>query len=50
MKLAQGAWAEAAEYYGKAYKLAPSFSFAAANQSLALYQQGKLKESVREMR
>lgn len=48
--MAQGAWKEAAEFYGKAYKLAPQFSFAAANQSLALYQQGDTKDAVREMR
>lgn len=50
VRMAQGAWKEAADFYGKAYKLAPQFSFAAANQSLALYQQGRMTEAVREMR
>ena len=46
----QREWQEAADYYGKAYKLAPGFSFAAANQSLALYQLGKTKEATRTMK
>lgn len=48
--MAQGAWKDAAEFYGKAFRLAPEFSFAAANQSLALYQQGEVKQAVRTMR
>jgi len=47
---AQGAWQDAADFYGKAYKLAPGFSFAAANQSLALYQLGKTNEATRTMK
>ena len=50
VRMAQGFWQDAADFYGKAFKLAPGFSFAAANQSLALYQLGKTKEAVREMR
>lgn len=49
-RMAQGAWQDAADFYGKAYKLAPGFSFAAANQSLALYQLGKTKEAIRTMK
>ena len=51
VRMAQGAWQDAADFYGKAFRLAPGgFSFAAANQSLALYQLGRTKEAVREMR
>jgi len=49
-RMAQGAWQDAADFYGKAYKLAPGFSFAAANQSLALYQLGKTNEATRTMK
>ena len=45
-----GKWAEAADYYGRAARLAPSFSFASANRTLALYQLGQTSEAVREMR
>lgn len=43
-------WAEAERCFGKAAALAPSFSFAAANHTLALYQLGRTEEAIREMR
>ncbi|KAF6263949.1 hypothetical protein COO60DRAFT_1488071 [Scenedesmus sp. NREL 46B-D3] len=43
-------WAEAERCFGKAAALAPSFSFAAANHTLALYQLGRTEQAIREMR
>jgi tetratricopeptide (TPR) repeat protein len=40
-------WAEAERCFGKAAALAPSFSFAAANHTLALYQLGRTEEAIR---
>jgi tetratricopeptide (TPR) repeat protein len=40
-------WAEAERCFGKAASLAPSFSFAAANHTLALYQLGRTEEAIR---
>lgn len=48
--LAMGQYDEAASYYQRAVQLAPAFSFAAANRSLALYAGGKTNEAMREMR
>ncbi len=45
-----GQWKEAATCYGTAARLAPEFSFAAANKALALYQLGETDTAVREMR
>jgi lipoprotein NlpI len=45
-----GKYDEAAKYYQRAVQLAPSFSFAAANRTLALYAGGKTDEAMREMR
>lgn len=45
-----GRWKDAEQYYGRAASLAPSFSFAAANRALALYQLGETEASIREMR
>jgi len=42
-----GNWAEAERCFGKAAALAPSFSFAAADRTLALYQLGKTEEAIR---
>jgi hypothetical protein len=42
-----GQWSEAVGYYTKATQLAPSFSFAAANRSLALYQTGNTEQAIR---
>ncbi len=50
MALAQQKWTEAAGYYEKAMQLAPSFSFAGANRTLALYAGGQTNEAMREMR
>ncbi len=50
MALAQQEWAESAQYYQKAVQLAPAFSFAGANRTLALYAGGHTDEAVREMR
>jgi tetratricopeptide (TPR) repeat protein len=44
-----GRWKEAAGYFEKAIKLAPQFSFAAANRALALYEAGEVGTAVREM-
>ena len=48
--LAQQKWAESAGYYQKAMQLAPAFSFAGANRTLALYAGGQTNEAMREMR
>lgn len=40
-------WAEAERCFGRAAALAPSFSFAAANRTLALYQLGRTEEAIR---
>jgi hypothetical protein len=40
-------WGEAERCFGKAAALAPSFSFAAANHTLALYQLGRTEEAIR---
>lgn len=50
VSLAMGKWDEAASYYQRAIQLAPAFSFAAANRTLALYAGGKTNEAMREMR
>ena len=50
MALAQQKWAESAQYYQKAIQLAPAFSFAGANRTLALYAGGQTNEAMREMR
>lgn len=50
MALAQQKWAESAGYYQKAMQLAPAFSFAGANRTLALYAGGQTNEAMREMR
>ena len=50
MALAQQKWTEAAGYYEKAMQLAPAFSFAGANRTLALYAGGQTNEAMREMR
>ena len=42
-----GRWQDAAEYFGTAAKLAPTFSFAAANRALALYQLGSKEQAIR---
>jgi tetratricopeptide (TPR) repeat protein len=42
-----GRWGDAVEYYGKAAALAPTFSFAAANRALALYQLGQREPAIR---
>eukprot|EP00775_Hariotina_reticulata_P005595 gene5595-5833_t len=42
-----GNWAEAERCFGKAAALAPSFSFAAANRTLALFQLGRTEEAIR---
>eukprot|EP00954_Amorphochlora_amoebiformis_P027231 1384233-Amorphochlora_amoeboformis.AAC.1 len=41
---------EAVEYYGKAAELAPEFSFAQANQAVALYATGDKNGAARKMR
>lgn len=46
----QGDWAEAARCYGRAAALAPAFSFAAANEALALYQLGQDNMAIKQMR
>lgn len=38
------------DYYDKAAKLSPQFSFALANRALALYQAGEDERAIREMR
>ena len=48
--LAQQKWAQSAGYYQKAMQLAPAFSFAGANRTLALYAGGQTNEAMREMR
>ena len=45
-----GNYEEAARFYQRATQLAPAFSFAAANRTLALYQAGQTNEAMREMR
>ncbi len=50
MALAQQKWTESAGYYQKAMQLAPAFSFAGANRTLALYAGGQTNEAMREMR
>ena len=50
MALAQQKWTESAGYYKKAMQLAPAFSFAGANRTLALYAGGQTNEAMREMR
>eukprot|EP00798_Chlamydomonas_sp_ICE-L_P020732 gene20732-27547_t len=45
-----GRFDDAVKYYGKAVELAPSFSFAAANKALAMYQQGQEEQAIRDMR
>ncbi|KAF8066180.1 ULP1A [Scenedesmus sp. PABB004] len=43
-------WAEAERCFGRAAALAPNFSFASANRSLALFQLGRRDEATRQMR
>lgn len=43
-------WAEAERCFGKAAALAPSFSFASANHTLAMFQLGRREDAIREMR
>lgn len=50
VSMAMGKFDEAANYYQRAIQLAPAFSFAIANRSLALYAGGKTNEAMREMR
>lgn len=50
VKGALGDWEAAADCFGKASELAPSFAFAAANRSLALFQLGRRTEAERQMR
>jgi tetratricopeptide (TPR) repeat protein len=45
-----GKWRDAVDCFGRAASLAPSFSFAAANQALALWQAGDRTEAERRMR
>eukprot|EP00879_Flechtneria_rotunda_P029102 GHRR01031368.1.p1 GENE.GHRR01031368.1~~GHRR01031368.1.p1 ORF type:complete len:119 (+),score=31.16 GHRR01031368.1:390-746(+) len=45
-----GNWAEAETCFSKAAALAPFFSFAAANRTLAMYQLGNTEQAIREMR
>lgn len=40
-------WAEAERCFGKAAALAPSFSFASANHTLAMFQLGRKEEAIR---
>ena len=48
--LAHQKWAELAGHYQKAMQLAPAFTFAEANRTLALYAGGQTNEAMREMR
>lgn len=43
-------WSEAEQCFGRAAQLAPAFSFAAANKTLAMFQLGKREQAIREMR
>ena len=48
--MATGRYEEAVAQYSRAVQLAPAFSFAAANRTLALYAAGRTDEAMREMR
>ena len=48
--MATGRYDEAVAQYTRAVQLAPAFSFAAANRTLALYATGRTDEAMREMR
>ncbi|MCO5570746.1 hypothetical protein L7F22_024474 [Adiantum nelumboides] len=50
VKAAQNRWEDALIGYAKAVELAPSFSFAAANYALELYQVGRVNEAVKQFR
>eukprot|EP00878_Enallax_costatus_P005296 GHUV01005563.1.p1 GENE.GHUV01005563.1~~GHUV01005563.1.p1 ORF type:complete len:364 (+),score=89.25 GHUV01005563.1:278-1369(+) len=43
-------WSDAEQCFAKAAQLAPAFSFAAANKTLAMFQLGKREQAIREMR
>ncbi|GBF89044.1 hypothetical protein Rsub_01761 [Raphidocelis subcapitata] len=45
-----GRWGEARECFGRAVALAPAFSFAAANEALALWATGEREPAIRRMR
>lgn len=48
--MAMGKYTEAVSQYTRAIQLAPAFSFAAANKTLALYAAGQTDQAMREMR
>ncbi len=48
--MATGRYDEAVAQYTRAVQLAPAFSFAAANRTLAMYAAGRTDEAMREMR
>lgn len=48
--MGMGNWADAVTYFGKAAALSPQFSFASANQCVALFADGKVDASIRQMR